>query len=280
MESGHHRALGLSSLARGLELLSLALEQDPVSATSLASRSGVPLSSTYRYLATLTASGFLEEADGLYGPGRQLARAGRAEGLEQMGKLARPLLRSLVDSTAETALLTVRLGTAGLILERVESPHFVRLSFEEGTLRPLYAGASVKILLAYAPEDLVTDVIKGGLAPFTERTPDESTLRAQLAQVRKEGYALSHGEVDEHAFAVGVPVYRDEECVAALSLAAPEQRFSPEKASSYLDLVREAGRTLSEALTRLDGRGGGRGTGSSPARGSGRRTEARKRWAR
>jgi IclR family transcriptional regulator, acetate operon repressor len=212
----------------------------------------MPLSTTYRYLAALTAAGFVEESAGVFGPGPRLGAPNHPAGLETLARLGRPLLRSLVDVTGETALVTVRVGAAGLILERVESPHFVRLSFEEGSMRPLHAGASVKVLLAYAPPEVLNQVVGAGMQAFTARTPGEAALRAQLREVRARGYAVSHGEVDEHAVAVGVPIFLGRQCVAGLSLAGPEQRFGPDRIEGHRQLVQAAGRSLSEALTRLD----------------------------
>jgi IclR family pca regulon transcriptional regulator len=56
------------------------------------------------------------------------------------------------------------------------------------------------------------------LTRFTSHTlTDEQTLRAELAKVRAQGWAVSDQELEEGLLSVGVPLYRNGQVIAALN---------------------------------------------------------------
>lgn len=242
-----------NSFARGLQVLAAVIANGPQQVEQLALQAGMPVSTVYRYIRVLTESAFVEADNGRYGPGPRLALAaenmhGNQQTLLEIGA---PLLRDLARTTGETAMLTVRVGMSALVVDRVESAHAIRLSFERGVMRPLHAGATVKMLLAYAPPEVLSQVIENGLQKFTERTPDAARLLKQLARVRKCGYVISHGEADPHAVGIGVPVFRGDQLACGLSVAGPAVRLAPARISHALHEVQAAGRHLSAALTTM-----------------------------
>lgn len=238
-----------SSFGRGLNVLAAVVDGGPQRVDEIAQRTELSPSSVYRFVRTLVNAGFLEPDDGVYrvGPRLQRIRDEREIG-ERLRSLAIPLLRSLVEDTSETALLTVRVGRSALVVESVDSPHSMRVSFTRGQLRPLHAGASAKALLAFAPETVIDEVLRHDLEWFTTNTPTKTRLRRQLADIREQGYVVSHGEVDQFAVAIGVPVLRHGELVCALSIAGPEHRFAGSRNQVELRALQIAARQLEAAL--------------------------------
>ncbi|QIZ38843.1 IclR family transcriptional regulator [Saccharopolyspora sp. ASAGF58] len=236
-----------SSFARGLDVLAAVVDGGPQRVEEISRRTGLPTSSVYRFLRTLVAAGFLEPDDGVYRVGARLARSGEG-GNERLRELALPLLRRLVEQTSETALLTVRVGRSALVVESVDSPHSMRVSFTRGHLRPLHAGASAKALLAFAPAEVADEVLKHGMERFTPNTPTKSALCRQLETIRQQRYVISHGEVDQHAVAIGVPVMRGGELVCAFSVAGPEHRLDGSRARAELRALQAAAAQLEAAL--------------------------------
>lgn len=253
---GHVESQGLSAtFARGLEVLAVMMEEPP-RVDAAAKRLHVPLSTVYRYVRTAKALGFLEERDGRYVPGLRLLHLARREHwYERLATLAEPVLQALVRDLHESAFLLAREGTKAVCLASVETPRVVRLSFDPGSVRPLYAGASAKALLAFAPPALIEDVILRGLEPLTDRTPDAHALREQLAEIRREGIAVSTGELDPDASAVAAPVFADDELICALSVAGPAFRFKAEHLVAARVEVARASRALAEMLERKRWRG-------------------------
>lgn len=205
---------------------------------------GAPRSTTYRYIRTLREKGFLERSKGdafRLGPRLlQFARVARAQ--EDVGAAALPVMERLCAEARETVLLTRISNRHAVCIERVETPQAVRISFERGDVQPLHAGASSKILLAFAPPRLVDDYLAQSLTPVGLNTvTDAGALRQQLAEIRERGYCLSESEVDEDATAVAVPLLDVRgKLVAGLSTAGPTFRMGPEVIKRHVELLKAA----------------------------------------
>lgn len=205
---------------------------------------GAPRSTTYRYIRTLREKGFLERASGdafRLGP-RLLQFVRLARRHEDVGAAALPVMERLGEETRETVLLTRISNGHSVCIERVEAPQAVRITFERGAVQPLHAGASSKILLAFAPEKVVADFLSQPLpAAGLNTTTDVQALQEQLAAIRRQGYCVSESEVDEGATAVAVPVRnRRGRLLAGLSTAGPTFRMGPEVVARHLALLQEA----------------------------------------
>jgi len=213
---------------------------------------GAPRSTTYRYIRTLREKGFLERAHGdafRLGP-RLLHFARLARRQEDVGAAAEMVMEQLCAETGETVLLTRISNGHAVCIERVEPPQAVRISFERGNIQPLHAGASSKILLAFATEKVVDDYLAGPLPAVGANTvTDAQRLRQQLAQIRRQGYCVSEGEVDEGATAVAVPV-RDARgrLLAGLSTAGPGFRMGPAVIERHVALLQAAAEEIAERL--------------------------------
>jgi DNA-binding IclR family transcriptional regulator len=213
---------------------------------------GAPRSTTYRYIGTLREKGFLERSKGdafRLGPRLlQFARAVRAQ--EDVGAVALPVMEQLCAEARETVLLTRISNRHAVCIERVETPQAVRISFERGDVQPLHAGASSKILLAFAPPRLVDDYLAQPLTPVGQNTvTDAEALRQQLAAIRERGFCLSESEVDEGATAVAVPLLDGRgKLVAGLSTAGPTFRMGPEVIKRHVELLKAAAAEIVEEI--------------------------------
>lgn len=237
-----------TSLERGLRVLLAIFDRGSVRVGSLVEQIGVPTSTVYRYLRTLRDLGLVEEADGWYQPGERLGKTGRTVSNGTLAWLAKPILQALAVETGETALITVRAGTAALCVEQVESPNHMRMAFAIGQMLPLHAGAASRVLLAYAPPDVIERVLAGPVTVHTPSTPDSQKLQRQLESTRATGFATSRGEFIAGAFAVAVPVFSGDSVVAGLALAGPAGRCTHRWQVAARPALTDAARTLSGLL--------------------------------
>jgi len=215
-----------------------------LSAADVAQELGTSRSTTYRYLQSLRSYGFLEEDE--HGGFRlgptifDLARIAR-KGLG-LSEISVPLMQDLARRLDEAVVLTRRVGSQVVTIEREESSSPIRLSYERGHLFPVHAGASARILLAFAPESEFEQILSTTrLDRFTDRTitdPDE--LRKSLKTVREKGYAISRGEVDEGVLAVAAPILnKNGGAVAGLTAVTLEARMSRDKLPVVIKAVQE-----------------------------------------
>ena len=233
---------------RALTILGMFDERRLVlSAADVAEELKVARSTAYRYLQSLVANRYLmEDGRGGFSLGLrvlELARlAGRSHGLTE---LALPVMRALAQDYGQTALLTRRVGTTVVCLEREEAPgQFVRLAYERGTTLALNAGASALVLLAWLPEAQLRALVEAApLQRFTDTTvTDVDALVERCARIRADGYALTLGELDAEAVGIGAPIFsRGQEVAAALSLVFIRSRVPEDVVEEMIaTLVKEA----------------------------------------
>lgn len=241
------RQPGSKSARRLLEILSLFSVDHPVrSIDDLAAGTRVPRSTVYRFVGLLREYGLLEPAgEGAYQLGPQAITMGYvARSLVNMADLWRPALDTLVATTNETALVVRRIGNFAVCVDRMESDHPVRLSFEIGRTMPLHQGAAAKVLLAFSPETFrhryVTEIVPGGM---------RSRLRAELSAIVDAGFGESAAEVDPGIWATAAPLgTAGADPPLALSVAIPDYRLDDERRHQVRAAVCDAAQALGRKL--------------------------------
>ncbi|WP_336660017.1 IclR family transcriptional regulator [Leucobacter sp. USHLN153] len=246
-----------STADRALDILGLFTEQRMrITGADLASELGVARSTAYRYIQTLTASGYLEEdPSGGFRLGLrvfELARiARRAYGLSEV---AIPLLREVAVETGETALLTRRFDDRIVCLEKIDDEaHHVRLSYERGSVLPLNSGASAWVLLAWEDPAVVDELL--ARSTFASPTPnsltDPARIRERLSEIREAGYAVSQGELDPHVVGIAAPIRDDAgRVVAGASVVSFARRLEngAEGVDALAERVRDVANQISERI--------------------------------
>jgi DNA-binding IclR family transcriptional regulator len=232
-----------SVLARGLQILDLAQQRGRLKALDVARELDLPVSTAYRYLRQLREAGYLVELDGYILPSERFADPEPGHAPAHLARFASPVLARLRQQTNASAVLTVRVRTAALCLDvSLADTRYRRLTLHQGAVRALYAGASVTPLLAFAPSRVIKEVLTGNLKRFTSSTPSRAGLQDELARIRDDGYAFSHGALDPGLAAIGVPVLIDGHCLCALSVVGDERALAVP--GPFLAALREAAAEL------------------------------------
>jgi DNA-binding IclR family transcriptional regulator len=201
-------------------------------------------------VSALKQVGLIEEASvaKMYQLGKMILDLARNVPRKRLQEFALPFMRQLSIATGETIVLSTLHAQQGVCVERVEGHHTLRISHALGAIFPLHAGASGKILMAFVNRQEQQKIIEDiGLPRFSDTTiTDRHKLLAELAQIRKQGYALSNGEVIRETFGVGAPIIsRIGKTIAALSMSAPTHRLEKENRQQMIDLVVGTARKIS-----------------------------------
>jgi len=243
---------GLKTLDRGLCILLKFLERSEWTISAMARELETHKSTIYRVFVTLERRGFVVRDElNNYRLGLTLLELGNAAHKQiEFRKVVYPVLKDLVRETQESAFLTVVSGDESVCIETVDSPQSLKMTLDIGGRYPLHAGASNKILMAYLPSDRIESIIAAGLPPVTSKTivdPDE--LRANLAEIREQGWCYSSGEVTQSAAAVAVPVVNGQgRLVGGLSVAGLHDRFTPKRVALYLQSLQAAADRIKSQL--------------------------------
>jgi IclR family transcriptional regulator, KDG regulon repressor len=242
----------IAAVDRALDLLEALARVAPAPLVALAEAAGCTRTAAFRLLRTLEARGFAiqDEARGVWRLGARWSMLGQAA--EDQGALvatAAPFLAELGQAVGENVYLRGREALEAETLTVFQAEPTLRVYTVAGDRRPLHAGAP-RLLLAYAPEAVQTQVLAQRLPRFTPATrTDPAWIAADLQRIRSRGYLITSDEVTPGAVSVTVPV-RDAggQVVAALSVTAPSMRMRPPRPRALLPQVLEAAGRLSHAL--------------------------------
>lgn len=226
-EPGRTSAVGV--LDRSVALLEL-LADGPRPLRPLAEASGVPRPTAHRLLVALEAHGLVARtADGAFRLGPRLAElAARADPGLDLGAAAGRVLSELHDATGESAQLYVRSGDRRLCVAARDAGTGLRDSVPVGVLLPLDAGSGGKVLLAWSAD--------------ADRFP--AVTAAELAAVRRRGWAASVAEREPGVASVSAPVLADGRLLGAVCVSGPTSRVGQAPGRLLAQAVTAAAREL------------------------------------
>lgn len=243
------------TLEKGLKILAAVSERGRtgVTLTELAEALEVSKSTVHRFLATLEDTGYLErdESTERYRVGiKVLKLAGAFLDGQGVRHVASPYLHDLMLRTGETSHLCVLDGREVIYVDKVDSPHPLRMYSYVGLRLPVHSTAAGKAILAHLAEARLQSVLSHELPARTPRTiTSAAAFRQHLLDVRSRGYAVDDEEEVEGVRCVAVPIFDFEGCIAgAVSLSAPAGRLSLGQAHDVATFVKEAADQISRRL--------------------------------
>ncbi|GHD10335.1 IclR family transcriptional regulator [Zhihengliuella salsuginis] len=222
--------------------------------TEIAAHVGLHKSSVSRILATLEHEQIVErdEPTRKYRLGLGLiAVAGPLLANLDVRRLAMDELTALSEATGETAALNIWDGGAAVTVEQIPSKRQVKHTSAMGSRYNTGWSASVQVFLAHRGAGRVRGLIDDGRVRFDGPVDMDAYLQ-RLDNVRRDGYAVNHGETSDEEVGVAAPV-RDHrgEVVAAVLIAAPYYRVATEDLPSLADACRQAGHRIGLRLGAL-----------------------------
>jgi DNA-binding IclR family transcriptional regulator len=239
---------GESVVARVVRVLEAFTPDDPaLSVTEIARRSRLPVTTASRLIAELAAHGMLARRDGEVRVGvRMWELAQRASPTLSLREAAMPFLEDLHAVIGQHVQLGVLDGDEVLFVERISAPNAVINYTRIAGRLSLHASSSGQVLLAHAPAEQQERVLGAPLQRFTPNTPTRpEQVRALLADIRRQGYALCPGFFHVDAAGVAVPV-RDGSgtVVAAMGAVVPNDGNAYVHVPALMAAARGIGRTL------------------------------------
>lgn len=236
-----------------MDILALFRIHKKLSISEMVQLSGIPKTSVYRMIGSLEEMGFLmRDEDNKYSLGFIFIEFGQLvkERIE-IREIALPVMELLHQQTEETVNLIVQEGNEAVYVEKIETLQPVRVYTKIGRRAPLYAGACPRILLAFLHEEEFNQYInKTELKTIANGTiTDKDYLRKVLWEAKKNGYSVSHSELENYSSAVAAPIFNSlNEIVAGISLAGPSIRFQEEHLTRLIEFTRAAGKEISYKL--------------------------------
>lgn len=250
----------VKALAKALDILEhLAAARAPAGVSELGRATRFHVSTVHRLLQTLADRGYVEQdaASRAYRLGSRVFELGTAYlGTLDLTGIARPYLEALRDKLDETIHLATYNRGEVVELGRASGNQTITVSVRVGQRYPAYCTALGKVLLASLPEAELARFMR--TVRLTRRTPNtivrRGALLAELATVRRQGYALDDEEMEANLCCVGVPVAGPTgRLAAALSVAMPKMRFKPAAIPECVRLLQETAGRIAQQLSLVGG---------------------------
>src|SRR5690606_2351898 len=146
---------------------------------------------------------------------------------QSLPEVAEPHLEALVAQVNESSSLSVLDGTDIVYVARVPVSRIMTVAISVGTRFPAYATSMGRVLLAGLSEQALDKLLaEVKLEKLTGRTVTSlDALRAELARVRAQGWALVHQELEEGPRAIAAPArYQAGAVVAAVNVSTHATR--------------------------------------------------------
>lgn len=242
----------------------LAEAEGEASLSEIAERMRLPVSTTHRLLHLLLEQGFVDRGQGsrTYRAGLEFLRvAGLVTSRAEVTEVAHGFMQAVVDACDETCMLALYVPRtqSSMIVKVIYGSHPLRYEAQLYQPTSLVWGATGRGILAFLPQDAIDAVLAGNEpSPASGRTATAAQIRRELAQIRAQGYAHTHGQKVGGAVGISAPIFDSSAVVGALCITLPESRFKP-------SMEARLARTLQQQAARFSATLGHRGSGAAPA---------------
>ncbi|MFD1037475.1 IclR family transcriptional regulator [Virgibacillus byunsanensis] len=226
----------IPSIHKAINVLELLKQQESLTLKEIKQELDMPISTCYNILTTLENRGFVQRSvdTGHYSLGMTLMHFGlfiyNNIDFKKMGK---HYLGKLSEEFGETAYLSIidKSSFKGLVIERHQGDRTgLVYSRNTGDTFPIYASGTGKSLMSGLSEDeLQVFFEKTEMISYTSNTiTDEETLREEIKEIIKEGYAISISAYEDNVISVSSPISDSlGRVIASVSLVGPINRIDP-----------------------------------------------------
>lgn len=234
-------------------LTELARAEPDIGISDLSRAVGIAKSAIHRILSVLADEGFVTvDESHRYKLGPAAVHLGIAAlARSSIRERGAPYLREMRDRTGETTTLALLIGTHRSYVDQAEGIHSVRNVLKLGMVQPLHMGSNGKAILAFMPPKVRGEIIAaaGPIRCVDGRTITKAALVADLAAIRRRGYALSVQELVHDAHSVSAPIFDDTgQVIGCLGISGVISRQSARELHRFGAIVRNAAERLSRDL--------------------------------
>jgi IclR family transcriptional regulator, pca regulon regulatory protein len=219
----------VQSLERGLAVIRAFDARRPeLTLSEVATATGVTRAAARRFLLTLADLGYVRSDGRFFSLSPRVLELGYAYlSSLSLPEVAEPHLEALVAKVNESSSVSVLDNGDIVYVVRVPTSRIMTVAISVGTRFPAYATSMGRVLLAGLPHAELEAYLRSlRLKRHTSRTVRSvAALRAELARVRSQGWALVDQELEEGLRSVAAPIRdRTGRTIAAVNVSAHASR--------------------------------------------------------
>lgn len=231
------------SAARMLKVFEEIAQRQPIGVSELAKQLDADKSAVQRDIMTLADSGWIQAT--FEKPTRWaltshiLSLAQFAHDGQDLRVRARSTLEAVHKECGETVLLVVPEAQQFVVIDLVESTHFLRTTAYVGLVIPATGSATCRAMLPFMDEQEQIKML--GIKP-------DGHMRKQFTKTIECGYAVSVGVVYSGSTNIAAPIFDTSgKPIAAIVISAPSERVPKKYHDTVGNIARRAADKLSQA---------------------------------
>lgn len=225
--------MSIQSVKRAIDILNaIADKRGTLGLPELSKTLNLPKTTIHTLVKTLREKGFLQQDPGTkkYGLGFALFELGAIQMAElEIQRVASPILDQLANNLESECRLGIWHQKSVIVTQYAHPLGRNRPPRQIGPRIPAYCTALGKAILAHLPDEELNDYFNSvELISYTAATITVTEeLRKELLTIRKQGYAISKGELVPYRSSLGAPIFGPEERIeGAISLSLDPQQSS------------------------------------------------------
>lgn len=247
----------IKSLEKGLEILSIIADfPSGARVKDISERLEEPLSNITLFLNSLVNSGFASKDAGIgkYYIAHRITELAEKSIFAQhnfLKECAQADMIALRNKFNENVLLSVMSGHDIHFIASMQSKRSVQVHSNPDTYYPPHVTAGGKAILAFLSEQEREKYLEDGLYHrFTKKSLiNPKTLRQELDEILKKGYAVNRGEYEDEIMAVGAPVIVNNRVVASIVVQFPKFRYQEEDLPNFGSEIISTARKVEEKIS-------------------------------
>jgi IclR family pca regulon transcriptional regulator len=201
----------VGSFAKGLQVLECFSADHPrLAIADVARISGLDRATSRRCLLTLKHLGYASYDGKFFALTPRVLRLGMgALAALPLPQIVQPWLDQLSEKIGQSCSVSIMDGPEIVYVARAAQRRVMSIGLLPGSRLPAHCTSMGRVLLAALPDDDARQIVMD--ADLSPRTPyslhDPQEILDQIAQVRRQGYALIHQEIELGLSALAVPLY-------------------------------------------------------------------------
>ncbi|MCF6175691.1 MAG: IclR family transcriptional regulator [Victivallaceae bacterium] len=249
----------IGSFEKGLNVLEyIASIGGKARTNEVAKACDIPPSNTVLFLNTLIQKGYLikNSQDGRYYLSNRLAQVAETVSIslyDDLKNIAANVIEELQSKIDENILIAVLNHDMMEFILRRQSTKQIQIVNNIHQFYPPHSTAAGKAILAFLSKNELTDYLKAAeFESYTDKTlTTASAVRQELKQVKKDYYAINHGEYEADIMAVAAPIFLKKKIIASLTVQFPKFRYQDSELDTYVTTIKQHADNITTQLNNI-----------------------------